>query len=148
MIKQLDIYYMLVNKDWNRGILQNVPHILYQDMVIVFYYRGNFFPCLVTNGDMDALELTTEKLEQLAVENTLRALPMHFCNVGDYLDKILENKEDYMGLPFYCMTNTNRYLGAVTVLYPQALKSVSCALQDDLFILPCNIHECIIVPSR
>ena len=48
----------------------------------------------------------------------------------------------------YVLTNTDRQFGACYMTDTKLLESVAQMEQDDLYILPSSIHECMIVPSR
>lgn len=142
-----------MNKTW----LCNVPHIRYLDLAIIF-----FFPlenqdyrkvALVTNSIAEKWNVTAEELEKIAAVNTPKVLPISFMRIETLMkelallgEEIEIPEEEHQ--PMYIVTNENRMFGASGILYPGALKQISDWLQDDLYILPSSIHECIVIPCK
>lgn len=151
-----DILYQLMNYEYNQRLLESVPHIRYLDMAIVFYYwensEGNKKRAgLISNENMQAWGYTLERLEEIASYNTPRKLPVTFEPIEEVIREILgfkaveEEKEPL--LPMYILSNKTKLFGAAAILYPQVLWAISQSLEEDIYVLPSSIHECIIVPS-
>lgn len=51
------------------------------------------------------------------------------------------------GAFMYVMGNRNKQYGAGTILYPEALAEAAERLGQNLFILPCSVHEVILIPD-
>lgn len=141
-----EIYYMLINRERNWSVLQDIPHILYLDLAIVFYFwLDDKTLRLVSNEDMKELRMTTKDLEYLATKNTAQSFPIEFRHIDDILNELSVKYKD-SDIPLYCISNNSQFLGASAILYPQALWSASHILGDDLYILPSSIHECLVIP--
>ncbi len=155
--KQSSIMYQLMNYERNRTLLEQIPHIRYLDMAIVFYYwkkeddvmEGAY---LISREEMKFWNYNLEDLERAAAYNTPRRLPVTFQPMEELIRELLGEetvqREDAEKpwLPMYILTNQEKLFGASVMLYPQVLWAVSQSLQDDLYVLPSSIHECIIVP--
>lgn len=150
-----EILYQLINREKNRSILEKVPNISYLDMSIVFYYwkdERRECACLVNNQEMDEWGLTIAELEKAAAYNTPRAMPVDFRSMEEVIAELFgvteyDEEDSSEEIPMHILTNKDKFFGAAAILYPQVLWAVSHTLQDDLYILPSSIHECIIVPA-
>lgn len=148
------ICYKLVNFEKNRRLLKNVPHILYLDLAIVFYYRleekgfkGASF--LIHNCNMDTWGVTVDELLADAGINTCRKLPFTFQGMEELIrDMTGEEEPDAPGKEqMYILTNEEKYFGAAAILYPHVLSHISRILGGSFYVLPSSIHECILVPD-
>lgn len=158
-IPKTDIVYQLRNYERNRSWLTQIPHIRYLDLAIIFCFslpeeqKQEERFCLVTNREMDHWQVTVEQLEELAQENTCRLLPPVFSTLEDMIRELSQGalkleKKSENAIPMYILSNERKLYGAAAILYPGVLKTIGHYLQDDLYILPSSIHECILVPSR
>lgn len=154
------ILYQLMNYEKNKKLLEFIPHIPYLDMAIVFYFWEERegverAACLLSNQAMESMELTLEELEQIASENTPKDLPVSVHSIEEVIEELLEDAmPDYSyhdddsipAVPMHVVTNKEKLFGASAILYPQVLWSLGQSLQDDFYVLPSSIHECIVVP--
>lgn len=155
------ILYQLMNYEKNKKLLEFIPHIRYLDMAIVFYFLEDGDGLeraahLLSNQAMEALGFTLDELEQLASKNTPRILPVSIHSIEDMIEELMEDvledfellEEEFLTpVPMHVLTNTKKLFGASVLLYPQVLWSLGQSLQDDFYVLPSSIHECIIVPA-
>lgn len=155
------ICYKLINREKNKKILESMPYLPVLDLAMVFYY--SLSPDILDNAsvvirdtDMNRWNTTLEELIDLAKRNTPRLLPWSFCSIQQMMSKLF-NEEDDVILPkdafteadpfMYILTNQEKYMGASCILYPELLSELSSKLDDDLYILPSSIHECILMPA-
>lgn len=156
-IVKSQITYQLRNYQRNKTWLDQVPHIRYLDLAIIFCFRlpgsGKREKWgLVTWEQAQRWEMDLGELECLAQENTRKLLPMAFYTLEDM---IRELSEDVLCLdlpasrriPMYVLTNQRKFYGAAAILYPHVLEAVSEKLGDAFYVLPSSIHECILVPE-
>lgn len=61
-------------------------------------------------------------------------------------DNITDDAAEDEKLPLYVLTNTRRSYGAAWIMDPDVLKKISGKLEDDFYILPSSVHECMILP--
>ena len=155
--KEKEILYQLINYDNNRELLERVPHIRYLDMAIIFYYwkdrkDRSLGACIVSLAQMEEWGYTLEELEKTAAFNTPQLFQVSFQPIEELIKEMVGEElwctePDAPSLiPMHVLTNQSRLFGAAAILYPQVLWAISHTLQDDLYILPSSIHECIIVP--
>lgn len=147
------IVYKLVHYERNRKLLNDIPHIPFLDLAIVFY-------CLVSSTELgnatilihnEHLKLwNTDRLAlyQLARQNTPFLLSSHMEQLSGLLDQLPSGECGQLpAFPMYILTNKNRYLGASCLLYDDLLPDIAQKLQSDFFIIPSSIHEVILVPA-
>ncbi|MGN0399932.1 MAG: DUF5688 family protein [Blautia sp.] len=148
------ICYKLINYQRNQTLLSKIPHIPYLDLAIVFYFRiqQSDFPnssILIYNEHMISWEVTIDNLFHDACLNTCRRLPFQFQGIEELLCTLSNTpvpavtSEEHM----YILTNQEKYFGASALLYPHVLSHISALLNNNFFVLPSSIHECILIPD-
>lgn len=168
----------LVNKKKNQKMLEEMPHVDYLDMSIVFYCfveRGmsGTAAILVKNAHMKKWGISLEKLYEDALENAERMLPGRIRTMEELLSKLVleeddpewewteKGKEKFPKLegfaekdaeqaenPLLVLTNEKRYLGASCILYRGLLEKFAGSLGGNFFILPSSVHEVILLPEN
>lgn len=148
------IAFKLIHLRENLPLLQNVPFVRYQDLVIVFYLLVDVNPCgsgtiLITNDMKKSWNVTVQDLYNAALHNTPQLFPADFrpmcCFVSELLDTTC-TYEDCCNNDMYILTNSAKQYGASVILYPNLLNEISEELGEDLFLIPSSIHEFIIIP--
>ena len=153
------IIYKLVNKESNQELLQAIPHSDYLDMAVFFYQVGeNWSPeeggdCwLITNTDIEGKDVLLSDLMNYAHQNTPRLLGVKvkglLTSVAHYIgDEEAERELEQMesDFPVYVATNKVASNGAAVILYKDMLKALAAKLKSNLYIIPCSIHEVLMV---
>lgn len=158
------IVYKLIHYEKNKELLNEVPHIPYLDLAIVFYYLLAKTPyenasIMIYNQHLAYWDVSVDTLFSVAKENT----PFLLASCCDSLTELLlpmmeqlpgpEQEEAFTALqssrpvPMYVLTNQQRFLGACCILYDHVLKEIANHLDSDLYILPSSIHEVILIPA-
>lgn len=166
----------LISRARNQELLEQIPHRPFLNLETVVYYRleGSELgrgTILVYNSHLERWGITEEKLFEIARENTLRILPERFIPIQNALEMYQEEMDCEQELkseiewtgeegddeketcgaeevpPMYVLTNTAGAFGAVCILYDEVLQRIAEQLEDDFWILPSSIHECIILPA-
>ncbi len=154
-----NVIFKLVNKDKNEELLKTVPYVEYLDLAIIFYLNlpemvaeDGIYTMLVTNYLVEEMHMDVNELMKCAIANTPKILGLKvqglFTTIADCLgDESLKNeaeKED-KNTPAYVVTNNNNSFGASVVIYKDLLKNLSLKLQGDLYVIPCSLHEVIVI---
>lgn len=148
-----NIIAKLVSYSRNEELLQDVPHIRFYDLAIIFVvaicdFMSEFATILIHNQHLPLWETTLEELYAIAMENTPKLLPYRF----DPMEKLLEHLVD-SSLPFspelqmHVLTNHIKVHGATCITYPELLKQLADLFEDNLIIIPSSIHEVLIIPQ-
>jgi hypothetical protein len=155
------ICFKLINYDKNKILLRDVPHIKYLNLAIVFFYAYDN-PILGTGAIMirnihqEEWKVTIEELYQKAKENTVRLFPPEVIGIEELLEEMVEGKiaasreniKEQIKIPMYILTNNSRRFGAISIFYPEVLNKLAQKENANLFLLPCSVHEVILLPDR
>lgn len=153
-----NIIFKVINGKRNEDFLENIPHIDYLDLAIVFYCYmpdwktndGKGFMA-VTNDILNMWNVDVKVLMEAAMENTPRILGLKIRGIlstiasyigDDNLQEIAEEEDNYT--PLYVATNNMATHGAGVLIYRDALRAMAAKLKADLYIIPCSVHEIII----
>lgn len=152
------IVYRLVNRDKNRELLREVPHMDFLDLAVCFCYSYEHPELgegmiLIHNTHMEMWETGHRELQQLAERNTPRLMPAQFSSMDHALRGVLEEEalEQLRQLQretnkyLYVLSNDKRCHGASAILYPGALAEAARQLGGSFYILPSSIHEVILL---
>lgn len=147
----------LINYDRNEEKLHEIPHVCCLDLALVFYYVleneeiGNG-TILIHNSHLKIWKITEKQLYETARRNTPQLFPYEFKEMNEILEENFEEtglfREREEELPMYVLSNSRRHFGAVNIIYDSVLSEIGEKLNDDFYVLPSSIHECIIVPAK
>lgn len=163
------ICYRLVNKEFNKQLLSDIPYRDFYGMAVIYYVKlpstGEVINTIkVTNNLADLWNVNETQLYELASKNTpiqeKGCITPLYDTVREITGLPAANDDDRMYIPFsnfnmvvmygdncapmYVATNISKTNGAGVILYDGLLKSVS-RLLGSFFVLPSSIHECILV---
>lgn len=148
------VEYQIVNRDKNNGLLQEIPHREFLDLAVVYRVvvtkdKLRMASILIDNGIMQAFDICIEELEEAAKKNTE--------NQGFVMKSLESEVAEMVGKPdgndngskvfMYVCSNRAKINGATVMLYEKCFKSLAEIADDDLYILPSSIHECIAVKA-
>lgn len=157
------IVFRLINYEKNRELLSSVPHLRYLNLALVYCVQfeseqigtASF---LVKNPLLSSWDMDQQELSALAEENTRHLLPFSFMTLAELMNRFGPAKEgipfresgqetDSADLPVYALTNRSCSYGAYWITVPELMKKICGRLEDDAYILPSSVHECMIVPA-
>ena len=161
---QQRIIYKLVNTEKNRELLEDVPHIEFLDLSIVFQCmvaqeEFGTASILIHNVHMKLWDVSVENLYQAAKENTQRLQEYEIKSMADVLCEIMREEdpenadsEDLAeefpdSVPMYVLSNKNRVEGAVCILYPDLVRDFAEAIGSSFYIIPSSVHEVLLLPA-
>lgn len=160
-----NVVYRLVNTESNHDLLEDIPHLEFLDLSIIFQ-------CLVTQEDigsasilihnvhMKLWDITIQELYQDAVMNTPRLEEYEIKDMTEVMREIMtaensdgSDQEEYMeefsdSVPMYVLSNKNRIEGAGCMLYPDLMKNFSEKIRSSFYIIPSSVHECLLLPTK
>lgn len=156
------IVYKLINTEMNRELLEDVPHIPFLDLSIVFCFLisdRNFGEAtiLIHNAHMRMWHVMTEELYQVAHINTTRLCKWKISDIRSVIEEILETERPYTSnivnyddieyVPMFVLTNEKHVNGAACMLYDNIIQNFAEFIGDDLYILPSSIHDVLLLPK-
>ena len=158
----------LVNKKLNSESLQEVPHkIVGSDLAVTYRYlhakdENGVASALICNKQLETWGVSVDELHKVALYNTERLFPAKMnsllSTVKDILfegllpeDDLLKQEindeiELYEGqdVQLYVLTNDVGLNGATAILYPSVQEAIEKRFGEDVYILPCSIHETMV----
>lgn len=152
------IVFRLINREANRKLLEEIPHLPYLDLAVIFHVlveldeQGDrMATMLIRNEHMEWWNASVDELFRKAIVNTERLLPSELSSMFMVIEEILpewerpemDEEEDFM----YVLTNNRRSFGACTILYPERLEMIGMYLKENYYVLPSSVHEVIILPE-
>lgn len=154
------IAFKLINYEKNRELLKEIPHKVFYDLAIVFYYSVKEPPfdgnasILIRNSHLKIWEISLEELYEGAMERTPEMFPAQIENIEDIIADMLGSKERSCinadkskegNIDMYVLSNKQKLQGASCMLYPDILRQFSMEKGSDLYILPSSVHEVILL---
>lgn len=152
------IVYRLVNREKNKELLSEVPHVEFLDLAVCFYYSYEHPELgegmiLIHNTHMEMWKTSHRELMRLAEHNTPRLMPVQLSSMDNALKGILDEvaleqlrqmqRETKKYL--YVLSNDRRCHGASAILYPGTLAEAARQLGGSFYILPSSIHEVLLL---
>ena len=152
---KLQIACKLINYNKNEELLRHVPHRRFHDLAIVYYCRTEHTvlgkgSILIQSGHLKQWDTDADHIHEAAFFNTMRILPYRIYDIADILEESfgrLRREEDTRHAQMYVLTNSEKYWGAVSIIYGGVLEKIAEKIGKDYFVLPSSIHECMIVPE-
>lgn len=159
------IVYKLVNTQKNRELLEDVPHLEFLDLSVVFQCliaKEDFGTAsiLVHNAHLKLWDVTAEELYRVARSNTPRLQEYEIKSMKETICEIMEEDSaaDFdqdacmaeldNGVPMYVLSNKSRVEGAACMLYPQLIKDFADTVESSLYIIPSSVHEVLLLPTQ
>lgn len=161
------VVYRLINYERNTELLQTVPYRRFMNLAIIYCLiirdssGEGIGSILISQEHCRIWKTGEEELYRLAVVNTPKLLPARFTGMSHLMELLL--KKDYEGeVPLtsilkqepewnsrmYLLTNTVHYFGASAILYPELLQEIFEKIKTDFYVIPCSVHELLIIPGQ
>lgn len=146
----------LINTAANETLLQDMPHIPWNDLSIVFYLffqesDTGVMTAKIHTSHLNTWGISQDELFESAVSNVSRLFPPSITSMDCILEDLTGAVSDLNGpamTPFYVLSNTSGINGAICMLYPDVLKHFSEGIERDVLILPSSIHEVLLLPDE
>ncbi|MDE7274323.1 MAG: hypothetical protein K2N95_14955 [Lachnospiraceae bacterium] len=162
-VKQ-SVVYKLVNTEKNKELLEDIPHIEFMDLSIIFQCmvaqeEFGAASILIHNVHLKLWDVSVGMLYQAAKENTQRLQEYEIKSMTDVLCEIVKSENtgesdwDCMtvpsdSVPMYVLSNKSRVEGAACMLYPNLIQDFADAIGSSLYIIPSSIHELLLLPTE
>ena len=165
------IVYRLINTEMNRELLDDLPHMEFLDLSIVFCClvmeeEDNPAFIWIHNIHMKLWDVTVEELYRAASENTQRLEKPELMNIEEVLydvlpekgfslnendrsmeEKTAGNNDAASTVPVYVLSSRKRLQGAACMLYPDLLRRIADRMDSSYYIIPSSIHEPLLIPA-
>lgn len=149
-----NIFPVLLPQKGNEELLEKIPHVPFQNLEIIFKFNiPEFFGggvAEVNNSFSRQFGLDTEELLDIAINNikgqTVVVPLMEMVSGTGKPDTdwdSLKNSEEKM----FVVSNQSGFYGAATILDKDTMMKIADVFEEDMYILPSSIHECMVVPQ-
>ena len=147
------IFHKLISYEKNRKLLQDIPHVRWCDLAVVFYYAVDESilgraSILIHNSHLTMWEQTADALFRIAQHNMKQYMPELLIPMRKLVEEMtgvkLEQTEE---VKMYVLTNQAKLNGASAMLYSDKIGELADTLQTDLMILPSSVHEVLLLPD-
>ena len=142
------VHRNLISKELNKDCMGEFPHKEFCDLLIVYRVKvSDEATTRITNALMDTLGLTLEEIDEAARKNDKdiwKAISM-----GDML-RSTGNDFGYdamLDVFMQIITNEDGRYGAASITDPEFMEKMAEKYNGDFYIIPCSIHECILLPG-
>lgn len=153
------LYCVIMNAEWNKGLLKETPHQKLEDLAVVARFRiTEDSSTLVTDAVASYLRMTDEEIMETARANSDKN-GYTFENINDILTDYMrasgcgnEYTDEFMSmedpLEMYVMSNSSRYQGAAAIASTEMLEYASKKIGGNYYVLPSSCHEVILLPEK
>lgn len=171
------IFYQVVHYEKNKKLLEDIPHVLYLDLAIIFRCfvsedENGMQSYCINNKILEYWGISQSELYKIASQNTPVLFPPKISSMQNVLEHVWdidmekkteeigeENYDDFLKkelrildnpdeMQMYVITNQKGVNGAGAFLYPDLLWRFSKKCESNLFLLPSSIHEFIVLPEN
>ena len=161
------ICYKLINAEKNEVLLADVPHVLVEDLAVIFFIlvssdAEGTGTITIKNNMLELWDVNTDTLYELALANTQRLFRGSVQSMANVMMDILskqmdeESAEEFYDMmvdaddviPMYVCTNSMKLNGAGVIFYNGLLQEFAARVGSDVFILPSSIHETLLIPAN
>lgn len=141
------IFYRLISKEKNKELLETLPHILWMDLAVVFYFEIpehmiERASALISFAQLKEWGISMPELYRMASEN-MDKIWTSLVPMECFLEKFglsLQHSGIYL-----LQTGKTNY-GAAVILNPNILEQCYETLGEDFYVLPSSVHEVLILP--
>ena len=143
------LYYRLVSRDRNKELLQEVPHRLYLNLAVIYYWvvyeeGEQLGSIMMTYKQMRQMGWDEEELMRMAESNTPQLFPVSTKGIEEVVGELLANSSAF---PMVVLSNEKGINGASCLMYPGMIQLLEEKMQGDFYVLPSSIHELIVIPD-
>lgn len=151
----------LINADRNQELLARVPHRVIADLAVVYQYVAmeegdGICTAMITNKNASIMEVTEEDLFRSAMDHRNDNAPYRIMGMRQIIEELdgqmhMESppgetvEEDEMEMTI--LGTKDGIYGASCILYPEAVDELSRRKGGNFILLPCSIHEWIVLPE-
>lgn len=156
------IVYRLINTDRNKILLEDIPHINFLDLSIVFHCltKQTMFCTtynLIRNVHFQQWNVSLDRLYEAANKNTQKILGYEIKSMRSMMFEMMrENPQKFdselldrleNSIPMYVVSNKSRTEGASCMLYPKLIEDFAEALGENVYIIPSSVNELLLLPA-
>ncbi len=147
---QENIIPALVPRAGNERMLQEIPHVPFEDLEIIFKFALPDGMATVNEMYLENLGLNEKEFMAMALNNPAYKDNITIAGMSQVISEIEVGRAEVLPVEeekMFVISNKSRFYGAGSILNEDAMQKVSDILGEDIYILPSSVHECIAVPQ-
>lgn len=164
-----DIVIKLINYEWNKNALKDIPHIKWNDLAITYCYRlriNNNYDELglkldgniqIDNRLLGIWNINKEELHSVALDNTRKFYMPEITAMTEIVKDFFTYDFDAMNPPEYdedavesmfVFSNKEKFFGASSFLFPELIQKANEEMWncEVVYIIPSSVNELILMP--
>ncbi len=144
------IVYKLIHYEKNKDLLQDLPHLPFFDLALVFYCllpspSKENTTILIRNSHLQSWNISLSTLYEDAKSNTPQLLDFTIQELSQVISSFGSPFDSVPYVPLYVLTNARKFLGASCFLYEGILEKCASYTKGNYYILPSSIHEVLFI---
>lgn len=145
-----------VGVSYNKELLERVPHQIQGDIAAVYrimieHSIDGMTSALITNPIMEHYNVTQEQLHEIAVRNSMRAMPAKLASMESMFQEMgcntIVDEIRNEPVPMCIITNVQKFYGAGVAFYPHFFEDLGLPIEK-FYVIPSSIHEYMLVPKE
>ena len=134
--------------------LNDVPHIAIGDLAITYHIvikssDKQICSAKITNNLFHTFGISLDQLHEDAMVSSPKMIPPHIQTLESMIlgitDEVVERNSN---VKMYIVTNEHNTDGAASIFYPDLLFSLSEKLDNNLYVIPSSVDECIVIEEN
>lgn len=155
------IYFQLINTEQNREMIKDIPHRDFMNLTVIYRLcvgkdENGIASTVVDHRLAARMGMDEEALFKYAAKNTKELFPVTIEPMENVLKEIMgpdipeEMLDGFLfGFPdemkLYVISNSSHINGAASILYEEGLHELAEKIENDLYIIPSSLHECLAI---
>lgn len=157
-VKPENIIPVLIPRKNLETFLEDVPHVPFENLEIVFKVSlGAGVMTTITSSYLEQLGMDENDLLDMALNNGIFKNEIEVMSMSQVLTELSSdsNEVEPLGMDssnpdvktcdMLIITNKSKFQGAAAILDKKTMAAIGNHFEDDLFVIPSSIHECICV---
>lgn len=140
----------LISRAGNERMLQEIPHVPFEDLEIIFKFALPDGMATVNNKYLENLGLNEKEFMTVAMNNPVYKENITITGMSQVMSECTPGRTEILPLEeeeMIVISNKSKFYGAGSILNEDAMQKISGILGEDIYILPSSVHECIAVPK-
>ena len=131
-----------------------MPHIAIGDLAITYHIvikssDKQICSAKITNNLFHTFGISLDQLHEDAMVSSPKMIPPHIQTLESMIlgitDEVVERNSN---VKMYIVTNEHNTDGAASIFYPDLLFSLSEKLDNNLYVIPSSVDECIVIEEN
>lgn len=134
----------------NRQLLHNSPHLLMDDLAVVYYYNFDNVSILITESIAKEKGINCQEINEWAKRNiekvaSIKSLHELLTESGQLSENDEALKHPEFFIPMFVLSNQEKLYGAGAVINEKIMEEAGRLFKEDYYIIPSSQHEILLM---